>query len=85
MRSHLLRLCALAVCLTLASCSNSTTRVIEPPRPLPAEYAVQCPPPVEQANNSADAAAVALKELYDQYGLCAGRLVDLVNYLQEKR
>jgi len=28
---------------------------------------------------------VALKELYDQYGECAGRLVDLVNYLQEKR
>lgn len=59
--------------------------MIEPPRPLPAEYAVQCPPPVEQANNSGDAAAVALKELYDQYGLCAGRLVDLVNYLQEQR
>lgn len=30
-----------------------------------------------------DACAVALKELYDQYGLCAGRHVGLVNYLQE--
>lgn len=30
-----------------------------------------------------DACAVTLKELYDQYGLCAGRHVGLVNYLQE--
>jgi len=45
----------------------------------------QCPPPVEPHDNSADAAVVALKELYDQYGECAGRLVDLVNYLQERR
>lgn len=36
-------------------------------------------------DNSADAGAVALKEMYDLYGLCAGRLVDLVKYLQEKR
>ena len=85
MRSPLLRLSALAVCLTLASCSSSMTRAVAPPRPLPAEYAVQCPPPVEPMNNSADAAAVALKELYDQYGICAGRLVDLVNYLEQEQ
>ena len=85
MRSLLLRLSVLAVCSMLASCSSSTTRVVEPPRPLPAEYARQCPPPVEPPASSADAALVALKELYDQYGECAGRLVDLVNYLQEKR
>lgn len=58
--------------------------MLAPPRPLPAEYAAQCPPPVEPADNSADAGAVALKELYDQYGLCAGRLVDLVNYLESQ-
>lgn len=29
-----------------------------------------------------DANAIALKQLYDQYGLCAGRHVDLVNYLE---
>lgn len=46
---------------------------------------MQCPPPVEPMNNSADAAAVALKELYDQYGICAGRLVDLVNYLEQEQ
>ncbi|HLD67841.1 MAG TPA: hypothetical protein VJA19_17570 [Pseudomonas sp.] len=46
---------------------------------------MQCPPPAEVQGNSADAAAVALKEVYDQYGLCAGRLVGLVNYLQEQR
>ena len=85
MRSLLLRLSVLAVCSMLASCSSSTTRVVEPPRPLPAEYARQCPSPVEPYDNSADATLVALKELYDQYGECAGRLVDLVNYLQEKR
>ena len=85
MRSLKPRLSVLAACLTLASCSNSIPPVLAPPRPLPAEYLVQCPPPAEVQGNIADAAAVALKEVYDQYGLCAGRLVGLVNYLQEKR
>ncbi len=36
-------------------------------------------------NNSADAVAVALKEMYDLYGLCAGRLTELVNYLEQEQ
>ncbi|WP_420553991.1 hypothetical protein [Neptuniibacter marinus] len=32
--------------------------------------------PIEPADNSADAAAVALKQLYDQYGECAGRFYE---------
>jgi|TARA_Y100001001_G_scaffold105075_1_gene102778 hypothetical protein len=36
-------------------------------------------------DNSADAALLTLKQMYDLYGLCGGRLVELVNYLQEKR
>lgn len=27
--------------------------------------------------------AVALKDMYDLYGICAGRLVDLLDYLDE--
>lgn len=57
--------------------------MIAPPRPLPAAYAVPCPAPIEPMNASADAIALALKDMYDLYGLCAGRLLELVNYLQE--
>jgi hypothetical protein len=32
-----------------------------------------------------DAMPVALKEMYDLYGLCAGRMVDLLDYLQEDK
>lgn len=85
MRSPLLLAPALVACLTMASCSSSPPLVIEQQRPLPAALAVQCPAPIELMDNSADAGAVALKEMYDLYGLCAGRLVDLVKYLQEKR
>jgi len=31
-----------------------------------------------------DAAAVALKAMYDLYGVCAGRLVDLTNWVQQQ-
>lgn len=85
MRSLLLPASVLAACLTLVSCSNSKPPTLVPPKPLPAEYAAQCPPPVELENNSMDACAVTLKQLYDQYGLCAGRHVDLVNYLEGAR
>jgi len=29
-----------------------------------------------------DGVAVALKEMYDLYGMCAGRMVDLLDHLQ---
>jgi hypothetical protein len=28
--------------------------------------------------------AIELKQMYDLYGLCAGRMVDLLDYLQER-
>ena len=34
-------------------------------------------------NEHADAALIALKEMYDLYGECGGRLTDLVNYLEQ--
>lgn len=55
------------------------------PRPLPAVLAVPCPPPIEVMNSHADSIAVGLKEMYDLYGLCAGRLVDLVQYLEQEQ
>ncbi|WP_445082055.1 hypothetical protein [Yersinia pseudotuberculosis] len=54
------------------------------PRPLPAALAVPCPPPVGMEDESMDAAAIALKQLYDQYGQCAGQLTELLQYVQEK-
>lgn len=42
---------------------------------------MRCPAPVAPNDDGMDAITVALKGLYDQYGACAGRLVDLVNYL----
>lgn len=85
MRSRLLPASVLLACLTMASCSSSKTPASAPPTPLPAEYAAQCPPPIEPADNSADAGLVALKEMYDLYGTCAGRHVDLVNWIERSR
>ena len=34
-------------------------------------------------NEHVDAALIALKEMYDLYGECGGRLMDLVNYLEQ--
>lgn len=39
------------------------------------------PPPAPQETGEVDAVAMALKEMYDTYGLCAGRVVDLINWL----
>ncbi|WP_424977390.1 hypothetical protein [Enterobacter ludwigii] len=48
----------------------------------PAEMTVKCPPPEEADDNSMDASAVALKKLYDLYGICAGRHTNLIQYIQ---
>lgn len=40
------------------------------------------PAPGEADDNSMDASAVALKRLYDLYGICAGRHTDLIQYIQ---
>lgn len=72
----------LSVSFLMASCASSPPPVTEPPRPLPAEYATRCasPPPAPQGPGMNDVAQ-ALNDMYHAYGLCAGRLVDLLDWL----
>lgn len=74
-------LIALPAAFLLASCSSSKPPVNVPPRPLPAALAQPCPTPVAVTDDSPDAAAIALKQLYDQYGVCAGLHWDTVRHL----
>lgn len=86
MRYVALRAAALAVCLTMASCANSNKPGLALPKPLPAAYAQHCPSPPESPQTpEVDAMAVALKELYDLYGICAGRMADLLDWLSQER
>jgi hypothetical protein len=74
---------ALTALFLLTSCASSRPPVTEPPKPLPAELATRCPgPPPAPITPEVDAVALALKDMYDAYGLCAGRLVDLLDYIQ---
>lgn len=74
---------AIAMCL-LTSCASSPTPVTVPPLPLPAEYAVRCPtPPTAPVRPHPDEIVVALKTMYDLYGVCAGRFADLLDWLEE--
>lgn len=75
-------LIALTACFLLASCAASKPPVIAPPKPLPAEYAVRCPvPPPAPRGQQVDPVALELKSMYDLYGQCAGRMTDLLNWL----
>lgn len=43
---------------------------------------MHCPtPPPIPPSDEVDNVAVALKDLYDLYGICAGRIVDLLDYI----
>ena len=74
---------ALAAPFLLASCASLPRPAMPLPRPLPAELAVRCPapPPAPPGSGEVDPVAVALKDMYDLYGTCAGRLVDLLNWM----
>jgi hypothetical protein len=76
-------LAALAACSTLASCASSRPPALALPLPLPAELAQRCPPPAEPKGPRADDVVLALKQLYDQYALCAGRHADLLRWLND--
>lgn len=78
-------LCVLIAALMTASCANSPKPVTAPPEPLPAALMVPCPTPVTPVDNSDSAAVIALKELYDQYGTCGGRLFELIRRIQGER
>lgn len=83
MRSLQLLTAVLAACFLLTSCAASNPPANVLPRPLPAELSVRCPPPqpAPPASGEVDAVALALKDLYDLYGTCAGRMVDLLNWI----
>ena len=72
----------LAVSFLLASCAASPKPATGLPPPLPAELAVRCPPPVAAPplTGEVDPVALALKNMFDLYGLCAGRVVDFLDW-----
>jgi len=82
MRSPKLPLAALIALFLLTSCASYRPPVSAPPPPLPAEYVALCPPPVAPQGHEVDDVARTLKVLYDQYGLCAGRMADLLDWLE---
>lgn len=67
-----------------ASCSSSMQRVPVPPKPLPAALAQPCQIPVAVDDDHPDSSAIALKQLYDQYGHCAGLHWDTVQHIQSQ-
>ncbi|MBY0454730.1 MAG: hypothetical protein K2Q11_07605 [Burkholderiaceae bacterium] len=44
---------------------------------------MRCPPPTPapQDSGEVDDVAITLKTMYDLYGTCAGRVVDLLNWM----
>lgn len=77
---------ALAACFLLTSCASFRPPVTALPKPLPAEYRVRCPaPPPAPPGPEVDPVAAALKDLYDLYGVCAGRVVDLTDWIDGGR
>lgn len=82
MRLPLLKAAALAASFLLTSCASLPPPVTVLPKPLPAEYTARCPaPPAAPSGPEVDPVAAALKDMYDLYGICAGRQVDLLDYL----
>ncbi len=72
----------------LTACGSSAPRQTEPMpwRPavlLPAELAARCQPVVRPIDDSDAAAAVALEAMYGLYGICAGKHVDTVDYINK--
>src|SRR5450830_926528 len=85
MRLQKTPLIALVAALMLASCSSLPPPVIAPPKPLPLDYAAPCPATVAPTDDSADAVLLALKKMYDLYGTCAGRLIDLGDWVTNNK
>lgn len=73
---------ALAACFLLTACASSPRPTPGLQKPLPAEYTSRCPAPTQPpSGREVDPVLITLKDLYDLYGICAGRLVDLLDYL----
>lgn len=71
--------------LTLTACAPSKTVVSAQLQPLPAVLTLPCQVPPTLRDNKADTVLLALKAMYDLYGDCAGKHVELINYLQNKK
>ncbi|TQI78715.1 hypothetical protein FHU10_1244 [Serratia fonticola] len=74
----------LTACLIVTACSNSAPHVIAPPLQLPGVLTASCPVPPFPDDDSADAAFVTLKQMYDIYATCAGRHVELVDFIGKR-
>ncbi len=82
------RLVLFSVVSMLTACGSSAPPQTEPMpwRPavlLPAELAARCPQVVRPIDNSDAAAAIALEAMYGLYGVCAGKHVDTVDYINK--
>lgn len=85
---NLARLVLCSAVSMLTACGSSAPRQTEPMpwRPavlLPAELAARCQPVVRPIDDSDAAAAVALEAMYGLYGICAGKHVDTVDYINK--
>lgn len=82
MNSPLRLIAALAACFLLASCETLPRPGIALPKPLPAELGVRCPepPPAPPLTGEVDPVAKALHGMYDLYGLCAGKVVERIEW-----
>ncbi len=77
-------LCALPVVLILTACTASTPPASAPQQPLPAVLQTACPTPVNLPANNADAVFIALKQMYDLYGECAGKHIELIKAITKE-
>lgn len=70
--------------ILLTACGNSPKPALEQSKPLPAALTVPCQslPPLPQ--NNSDAMVVALKQMYDLYGVCAGLHIELIKAITIK-
>lgn len=86
MHSHLRLTNALIACCLLVACASSPKPMTGLQEPLPAALLQGCPPPAPvPQSGEMDALTMALKTMYDLYGLCAGQLADLVAWLERDR
>lgn len=85
MRSHQRLTAVLIACCLLTACASSPKPRPELQQPLPAALLQGCPPPAAvPVGGEMDAITMALKEMYDLFGQCAGQLMELINWLEQR-
>lgn len=72
-----------SVVFSLSACIKESPLLVRAPKePLPAEYTVRCPTKLPAPKSRhVDHYAEALDETYLVYGTCAGRMADLLDWL----